>query len=156
MVACSAFNHATPPSVECPDCKCNGKTGNNYGYIDPHTYYVNKNYFMQCVGGKAYWPTTLEFNEGFNQCLYKHNDECVTTKPWHLVPTFECPDICVGKGSTLETLLIQTTFDNIMLLVSTVSLLIVLYAQETWNSTNPTMLSCSKEKSVFTLLSIDL
>ena len=58
--------------VECPSYLCNGKADGNFEYR-PYSGLV-KNRFVQCVDGKpscqVCWPTSLEFSDKCNQCLY--------------------------------------------------------------------------------------
>ena len=94
----------TPPPVDCPNSLCNGKPDGNYGYMDPKTNIINRSYFVQCTGGEyAYcqscFPMYLQFSETCNQCLYNHDDECVTTKSWAPATTYHCPDMCPSKGA---------------------------------------------------------
>ena len=74
------------------------------------SWYVGENFFLykrwwvqnvvhhHLAYCQAYWPLSLEFSEGWNECLYARSDDCVTTEPWTPVTTFECPDKCPNRG----------------------------------------------------------
>ncbi|XP_057290063.1 uncharacterized protein LOC130612731 [Hydractinia symbiolongicarpus] len=90
----------TPPPVPCSNSMCAGKSDGNYNYDGVHGY--KDNYFVQCVGGKAYcqacWPLSMKFKQQCNQCLYGLNDPCHTTQTWVPEVRYTCPDICPARG----------------------------------------------------------
>ncbi|XP_065659146.1 uncharacterized protein LOC136077008 [Hydra vulgaris] len=86
----------TPVAPPCPQSLCISLSNGNYaiaGY--PHD-------FVQCSNGiascQSCWPQSLFFSQACNQCLYKKDDSCYTTKAWKPQSTFPCPDACPIKG----------------------------------------------------------
>ncbi|XP_065660410.1 uncharacterized protein LOC100204479 [Hydra vulgaris] len=86
----------TPVAPPCSPSLCIGVSDGNYeitGY--PHD-------FVQCSNGiaacQSCWPQNLFFSQTCNQCLYKKEDSCYTTKLWKPQTTYPCPDACPNKG----------------------------------------------------------